>query len=189
MLTAGGPRSHLCFFSLLLEQISYCDRIRPVLVLFPVLFPFRLTRLLRCIIFLLAGWIRCVISQLCGKGSKLFVKLYYFVHRNILPVCIFSLWTRASLNFGELNLYSAPQLKKVTSLRGENAEGDTHQFLFCFLSQGFFLFLCLFKQGLCLSLLSFFYVLVTNFKLFLALTLVIQKIYPFVLPKWYFGLN
>lgn len=120
--------------------------------------PFRLTRILRCVLFPLSqGWIGPPLSRPCGEGSKSFVKVYYFVHRNILPLCIFRLWTRASLNFGELNLYSALQLKKVTSSRERMLKEILIWFSsFSFLSQGFvFVFFYLFKEGLHLPLLSF----------------------------------
>lgn len=69
-------------------------------------------RLLRCNLFgLLIDWIRPLLCQAYGEGEKTFGEVYDFVHRNDLPVCIFRLWTWASLNFGELNLYLPPQLK------------------------------------------------------------------------------
>lgn len=43
-----------------------------------------------------------------GEGEKTFGEVYDFVHKNNLPVCIFRLWTRSSLNFGKLNLYLPP---------------------------------------------------------------------------------
>lgn len=52
-----------------------------------------------------------------GEGEKTFGEVYDFVHRNNLSVHIFRLWTRASLNFGELNLYPPPSLKIYTKKR------------------------------------------------------------------------
>lgn len=146
-----GPRPSSLL--LLLGQISYCDRIRPALVLWTrcfnsEAFPIRRTRLLRCYVDA-RRLDRTSLSQLCGEGSKSFVKVYYFVHRNILPVCIFSFWTRDSFNFGELNLYSAPQLKKATSLRERMLKEILIYFSFDFFfsSQGFFFLFTCSKKG------------------------------------------
>lgn len=46
-----------------------------------------------------------------GKERRRPGEVYDFVHRNNLSLCIFSLWTWASLNFGELNLYLPPRYK------------------------------------------------------------------------------
>lgn len=56
--------------------------------------------------------------------------VYDFVYRNDLSVCIFSVWTRASLNFGELNLYLPPQLPKTTTNKKKSKlmrENEAHQ--------------------------------------------------------------
>lgn len=85
-----------------------------------------------------------------GKERGRFGEVYDFVHRNNLPVCIFSLWTWASLNFGELNLRRPPRLKNTRSeeqMWPIAAEEDTFLFRdvisnydFCLFS---LMFLCL----------------------------------------------
>lgn len=58
-------------------------------------------------------------------------EVYDFEHRNNLPVCIFRLWTWASLNFGELNLYLPPQLK-IQARSRECGPSRLKEILFCF---------------------------------------------------------
>lgn len=104
-------------------------------------------RLLRCNLFgLLIDWIRPLLCQAYGEGEKTFGEVYDFVHRNNLPVCIFRLWTWASLNFGKLNLYLPPRLKNTHSqerMWAVTAEEDTFRFqdvifkLFLCVSQGY----------------------------------------------------
>lgn len=159
MITAVGLAHHLCSSSLLLlGQISYCDRIRPALVLWTRCFTVMLSHspdTFTQVCYVDArrlDWPS--LSQLCGEGSKSFVKVYYFVHRNILPVCIFSFWTRASFNFGELNLYSAPQLKKATSSRERMLKEILIYFcfdFFFFVSGFFFIFFLLVQRRVTFS--------------------------------------
>lgn len=88
------------------------DQKKPCCPLLWFPFPPDTGHLLRCKLFgLLIDWIRPLLCQAYGEREKTLGKVYDFVHRNNLPVCIFRLWTRASLNFGELNLYLPPRLK------------------------------------------------------------------------------
>lgn len=89
-------------------------------------------RLLRCNLFgLLIDWIRPLLCQAYGEGEKTFGEVYDFVHRNNLPVCIFRLWTWASLNFGELNLYR-PLWLKIHTRKRECGPLRLKKTLFCF---------------------------------------------------------
>lgn len=82
-----------------------------------------------------------------GEVEKTFGEVYDFVHRNNLPVCIFRLWTRASLNFGELNLYPPP-LKIHAQKRQNVAHRDRRRcfFLFHVVIHNFYVFRV---SGLC----------------------------------------
>lgn len=58
------------------------------------------------------------------------MEVYDFVHRNGLPVCIFRLWTWASLNFGELNLRRPPR-PKIHARKRECGPSRLKKILLC----------------------------------------------------------
>lgn len=120
--------------------------------------PLNTGRLLRCNLFgLLMYWIRPLLCQAYGEGEKTFGEVYDFVHRNNLPVCIFRLWTWASLNFGKLNLYLPPWLKIHTRKR-ECGPLWPKKMLFCFMS-----FQTMILSFFCVFCVSGFYIVLPVF--------------------------
>lgn len=119
-------------------------------------------RLLRCNLFgLLIDWIRPLLCQAYGEGEKTFGEVYDFVYRNNLPVCIFRLWTWASLNFGKLNLYLPPRLKIHARKRECGRYGRRRYFSVsrCYFKVSFFCVsgLCIVFKGRVTSLFSVFF--------------------------------